>query len=163
MLEDATRRGVSMHRVTLVLAALAGAALLVPAALADKPSRQPLPAPPTFTITGSCTFDVQVDILRNKEFITAFSSGKLIITGQLFARLTNLSTGEYIDVNISGPGIEDASTFPSTFNLSGTSLIWFPDVLIVSRGPVTITTDASGNVTWTQTSASSLDVCKALR
>jgi hypothetical protein len=151
-----------MHRITLVLAALAGAALLVPAALADKPSRDPLPAPPTFTISGSCTFDVQVDILRNKEFITAFSSGKLIITGQFFVRVTNLDTGEYLDLNISGPAINDAATFPSTFNLSGTSLVWFPGTLFVSRGPITITTDASGNVTWTQTSASSLDLCKAL-
>jgi hypothetical protein len=152
-----------MYRVTLVLATLAAAALLVPAAFADKPSRQPLPAPPTFTITGACTFDVQVDILRNKEFITAFSSGKLIITGQLFVRVTNLSTGESIDLNISGPGIEDAATFPSTFNLSGTSLIWFPGLVALTRGPVTLTTDASGNVTsFTQTSASSLDLCKAL-
>jgi hypothetical protein len=152
-----------MHRFTVVLAALAGAALLVPAAMADKPSRDPLPAPPTFTISGSCSFDVRVDILSNKEFITTFSSGKQIITGQLFVRLTNLSTGKSIDLNISGPGIEDLSS-PSTFNLSGTSLIFFPGVLALTRGPITLTFDAEGNVTsFTQTSSSSLDLCKALR
>jgi len=152
-----------MHRFTVALAALAGAALLVPAALADRPARDPLPAPPTFTISGSCLFDVQVDVLVNKEFITTFTSGKQIITGQLFVRVTNLSNGTSTELNISGPGIEDLSS-PSTFNLSGTSLIFFSGVLVLTRGPISLTFDQDGNVTsFTQTSASSLDLCKALR
>jgi hypothetical protein len=152
-----------MHRFIVVFAALAGAALLIPAALADKPSRDPLPAPPTFTISGSCSFDVRVDVLSNKEFITTFASGKQIVTGQLFVRVTNLSTGKAMNLNISGPGIEDLSS-PSIFNLSGTSLVFFPGVLALTRGPITLTFDAKGNVTsFTQTSASSLDLCRALR
>lgn len=106
---------------------------------------------------------MRVDVLVNKEFITTFTSGKQIITGRLVVRVTNLSNPSKSAVlQISGPGIEDLSN-PSTFNLSGTSLIFFSGVLALTRGPVSITFDASGNVTsFTQTSASSVDICAVL-
>ena len=152
-----------MHRLTVAFAAILSSALVVPAALADKPTREPLPAPPSFTISGSCSFDVQVDVLVNKEFITTFTSGKQIITGRLVVRVTNLDNPSKSRVlQISGPGIEDLSN-PSTFNLSGTSLIFFPGVLLLTRGPISLTFDQSGNVTsFTQTSASSVDLCAVL-
>jgi hypothetical protein len=152
-----------MHRLPAVFAAFTSAALLVPAALADQPTRQPLPAPPTFTITGSCSFNVQVDVLVNKEFITTFTSGKQIITGRLVVRLTNLSNpSKSVVLQINGPGIEDLSN-PSVFNLSGSSVIFFPGVLVLTRGPSSLTFDQNGNVTsFTQTSASSVDLCAVL-
>ena len=151
-----------MKLLGAVLATLAAASLAVPVALADQPSRQPLPLPSSFTISGSCSFDVRLDVLANKEYAITFASGKQIITGQLFVRLTNLSKpSKSIVLNVSGPGIEDLSN-PSAFNLSGTSLVFFPGVLLLTRGPVTVTADQNGNLTFTQTSASAVDLCAVL-
>jgi hypothetical protein len=152
-----------MHRLTAALAAILSSALVVPAALADKPTREPLPAPPSFTISGSCSFDVQADVVVNKEFITTFTSGKQIITGRLVVRVTNLDNpSKSLVLQVSGPGIEDLSN-PSTFNLSGTSLFYGPGALLLTRGPVSVTFDESGNPTsFTQTSASSVDLCAVL-
>jgi hypothetical protein len=153
----------SMHRFAVVLAAIVASALTVPAALADKPIREPLPAPPFLIVSDSCSFDVRIDFLVNKEFITTYSSGKQLITGRLVVRLTNLADPTQSRVlQISGPGKNDIAN-PSTVNLSGSSLIFFPGVLLLTHGPVTLTIDANGNVTsFTQTSASSVDLCGAL-
>jgi hypothetical protein len=146
-----------MHRLVVPLAAILSSALLVPAALADKPIREPLPAPPFFLVTDSCSFDVRVDVLVNKEFITTFTSGKQIITGRLVARVTNLDDPSKSRVlQISGPAINDLAD-PSTFNLSGSSLVFFPGVMVLTHGPVSLTFDS-----FTQTSASSVDVCALL-
>jgi hypothetical protein len=152
-----------MHRLVLALAALLTSALLVPAALADKPIKESLPAPPFATISDSCAFDVRVDFLVNKEFIKVFTSGKTLITGRLVVRVTNLDNPSKSRVlNISGPGKDDLAD-PSTIHLSGSSLVFFPGVLLLTHGPVTLTIDADGNVTsFTQTSASSVDVCALL-
>jgi hypothetical protein len=154
-----------MRRLTAAFVAIASAALLVPAALADPPTREPTPPPvgTSFAVSGSCSFDVQIDVLVNKEFTATFTSGKQIITGRLVVRLTNLDNpSKSIVLQISGPGIEDLAN-PSVFNLSGTSLIFFPGVLVLTRGPISLTFDESGNVTsFTQTSASSVDLCAVL-
>jgi hypothetical protein len=152
-----------MRGFTAAVAALAAATVLVPIALADKPVREPLPAPPTFTIQGSCPFDVRVDTLVNKEFVTTFASGKVIITGRLVVRVTNVEQpSKSLVLQISGPGIEDNSN-PSVFNLSGTSLIFFPGTLLLTRGPISLTFDESGNVvSFSQTSAASVDLCAVL-
>jgi hypothetical protein len=152
-----------MHRLTAVLAAMVGAAVLVTAALAERPSREPLPAPSTFTISGSCTFDVRADVLVNKEFATTFTSGKQIVTGRLVIRLTNLQDpSKSVVLNVSGPGIEDLSN-PQVFNLSGTSLIFFPGTLALTKGPVSVTFDENGNITsFTETSAAAVDLCAVL-
>jgi hypothetical protein len=152
-----------MHRLIAVVAVLVSATVLTPSAFGDPPTREPLPAPPTFTITGSCAFDVQVDVLVNNEFITTFTSGKQIITGRLVVRLTNLSDpSKSLVLQINGPGINDLAT-PNVFNLSGSSLIFFPGVLVLTRGPISLTFDEEGNViAFTQTSAASVDLCAVL-
>jgi hypothetical protein len=152
-----------MHRLIAALAVLASATVLAPSALADPPTREPLPQPPTFTISGSCAFDVQLDVLVNKEFITTLTGGRQIITGRLVVRLTNLSDpSKSIVLQINGPGINDLAA-PSVFNLSGSSLVFFPGVLVLTRGPISLTFDEEGNViSFTQTSASSVDLCAVL-
>jgi hypothetical protein len=152
-----------MHRLIAALAVLASATVLAPSALADPPTREPLPQPPTFTITGSCAFDVQFDVLVNKEFITTFTSGRQIITGRLVVRLTNMShPSKSLVLQINGPGINDLAA-PSVLNLSGSSLIFFPGVLALTRGPTSLTFDEEGNViSFTRTSASSVDLCAVL-
>jgi hypothetical protein len=152
-----------MHRLVVPLAAILTSALLVPAALADKPIREPLPAPPFFLVTDSCSFAVRIDVLVNKEFITTFASGKQLVTGRLIVRVTNLDDPSKSRVlNVSGPAKSDLAD-PSTVPLSGSSLIFFPGVLRLTHGPVSLTIDADGNVTsFTQTSASSVDLCALL-
>ena len=152
-----------MRIFTAVLTAAVVAALVVPSALADKPVREPLPAPPSFTISGSCPFDVNAEVLVNKEFITTFSNGMQIITGRLVIRLTNAENpSKSVVLQVNGPGKEDVAN-PATFNLSGNSLIFLPGLLRLTRGPVSITFDANGNVvSFTQTSASSVDLCAVL-
>jgi hypothetical protein len=99
---------------------------------------------------------------RKQRVATTFTSGKQIITGRLVARLTNVSTGKSVVVQISGPGIEDLSN-PSVFNLNGTSLLFPPGQLLLTRGPVSLTFDQNGNVTsLTMTSASAVDLCRVL-
>ncbi len=58
-----------MKRLILTIGlALAGALLVPSVAAADKPIREGLPAE-DFTIEGSCAFDVDFQVLANKEFI----------------------------------------------------------------------------------------------
>jgi hypothetical protein len=160
--DERPERSLSMHRLVVALAVVLTSALVVPAALADKPIREPVPAPPFLTVSGSCSFDVRIDFLVNKEFITTFTSGKQIVTGRLVVRVTNLKDPSKSKVlNISGPGIDDSD--PSTIPLSGSSLVFFPGVLLLTHGPVVLTVDEDGNVTlFTQTSRSSVDLCAVL-
>jgi hypothetical protein len=136
------------------------AALLIPStAAADKPIREGLPAE-DFTIQGSCAFDVGLQVLVNKEFITTFSDGRQLITGQLVVRLTNVDTGKPIDPNISGPAFstphEDGSV---TFQLSGRSLVFLPGLLELTSGPAVLEIDPAGNVVgYTKTSAAAVDL-----
>jgi hypothetical protein len=152
-----------MHRLVVALAALLASAVLAPAALADKPIKEPLPAPRFFIVSDSCSFGVRIDFLANNEFIKVFTSGKTLITGRLVVRVTNLDNPSKSRVlNISGPGKNDLAD-PSTVHLSGSSLVFFPGVMVQTHGPITVTLDADGNVTsFTQTSSSSRDICALL-
>ncbi|HET9673272.1 MAG TPA: hypothetical protein VFP31_00560 [Gaiellaceae bacterium] len=85
-----------------VLAGFA-AVLLVPAAAAEMPSREPAPAA-DFSGQFCKDFRVGVHVVQNKEFFTVFSSGAALITGVLKVEVTNLSTGKTLALNISGPG-----------------------------------------------------------
>jgi hypothetical protein len=153
-----------MKRLVLMLGLALAAALLVPSvAAADQPIREGLPAE-DFTIEGSCTFDVDVQILANNELITTFSDGRQLITGALFVRLTNVETGKSIDLNISGPGFitphEDGSV---TFELSGRSLVFDVGFLQLTSGPVILEIDENGDVvSYTYTSAATVDLCAVL-
>ena len=128
---------------TVVLAGL----VLVPAATAEKPIRTFLPTADPFVLEGPCAFDVRLEVLTNKEFGTAFSDGRFLITGSYKVRLTNLDPGGgSIDLNISGPGdftfAEDGSL---TINARGNWLFWFfPGDLGITSGRLLLT---SGHTT----------------
>jgi hypothetical protein len=94
------------------LAGIAALALvLAGAAGADPPTRTYLPAAP-FSGHFCPGFDVLVTPLVDKEYATTFDNGAVIITGRLVIQVTNLSTGDSIVVNASGPGFvsEDGTT-----------------------------------------------------
>ena len=110
-----------MHRLIAALAVLASADGAHASAVADPPTREPLPAPPTLTIIGSCAFDVQLDVLVNKELTTTFTSGRQVITGRLVVRLNNLSDPS--KSLVLQTLVSTILATPNEFNLSGSSLI----------------------------------------
>ena len=153
---------------------VAAIAALAPAPVAaDQPVREGLPAGP-FTLDASiCGFPVDVTFPTNKEFTTTFANGKQIITGSLFATLTNPLTGRSTTINISGPGsIVPNGDGTTTFTLSGRSLIFLspnqvtpgsPGLLILTSGPVVFQLDQNGNITsYRITSAKARDMCAVL-
>jgi len=143
-------------RIFIFVAAFLSAAVMTRVAVADPPTREPVPiTPSTFTVSGACSFDVQFDVLVNGEVAKTFTNGEMIITGRLVVRLTNLSNpSKSIVVQINGPEIEPPDA--TAFYTSGSSLIFFPGILL-THGPVATTSDSI-----TQTSASSVDLCAVL-
>jgi len=93
-----------------------------------------------------------------------------IITGRLVVEFTNLSTGESIVLNISGPVFTAVGS--STSLLSGSSVIFYfpgdlgpgtPGALLLTHGPVLGTFGPTGSlVSLAQTSASAIDLCARL-
>jgi hypothetical protein len=105
-----------LNRVRLVFVALPLLILflfgLVPTAAADPPIRTPNEIQSPFILQDTqgnnpCGFEVQLDVLTNKEVVTTFvrknGTSFIQVTGALKVRLTNLSTGKSIDINIPGP------------------------------------------------------------
>jgi hypothetical protein len=77
-------------------------------ALARGDGWQILPAPPAIIVPATfCGFEIQVTFPVDREFakILTASNGFMttLVTGSLFASLTNLETGKTITENISGP------------------------------------------------------------
>jgi len=95
---------------TFMLLALL-AMIAVPVAAADKPIREPAPAPSEFTIDASiCRFDVLAEILTNKQYAITFSNGLTTVVGALSVRLTNLDDPtQSVVLNIPGPGFFEES------------------------------------------------------
>jgi hypothetical protein len=79
---------------------------LAPTANAAKPLKEPLPPPEDAVYPAGliCPFPLGEEVLSNRGKSITFSDGGQLITGTLKERLTNLDTGESIDVNVSGPG-----------------------------------------------------------
>ena len=86
-----------MSRFAVALAVVASAAVVVSAAFADPPTRLPTGNGP-FTLSGLCSFDVQVTPLVDNEYTITFSDGATIITGRLVERLTNATTAKSLVV-----------------------------------------------------------------
>ena len=100
-----------MRRAVKTLAALMlVGACMVPAALADRPIREPVPATDATFPAEVCGFEIQLEVLTNNEYILIFSDGRATVTGALKVRLTNLEDpAQSIVLNIPGPGFFDES------------------------------------------------------
>jgi hypothetical protein len=148
-----------------LLAAL-GAVLLVPAAAADPPSREPVPSG-DFTAQFCKDFQVLVHTTQNKEILKTFSSGVGLITGVLKVEVTNVETGTTLALNISGPGKFSADG--STADARGTWLLFGeagqlpgPDPgMILVTGHTTLTFGPNGIVD-IATRGTTQDICAAL-
>jgi hypothetical protein len=160
-----TREEGQMRKLAiLVLSAIVAALALVSGAAADKPARAFLPAS-DFTISGSCSFDVGVHILVNKEYTITFSNGQFLVQGALKERLTNLSDpSKSIDLNVPGPGLfTTASDGTLTIDARGPWLFFFTDTLLYSTGHSTLVVTPDGTFTLTQQGGTSTDLCAVLR
>jgi hypothetical protein len=145
--------------------ALATAALSVsaPFASATPPTHEPISFADR-TFSGQCSFSVFRHVLENNSVLTTFSNGNQLTTGTFKERLTNVSTGKFIDVNASGPILavfhEDGS---STEHLRGRQFVRPPGELLITTGNVVVERDTTGAIVgFTQLSGTSQDVCELL-
>jgi hypothetical protein len=138
-------------------------AVLAPTAGADPPTREFVPAA-DFTISGSCSFDVGVHVVANKEYGITFANGATLVTGALKFTLTNLSDpSKSITLNIPGPGLFTATSDGGLrIDARGPWLFFFEDVLLYSTGHSTLTVSASGVFSLSQQGGTSTDLCAVL-
>jgi hypothetical protein len=107
---------------------------------------------------------VRLEITANKEYVTLFSDGRIFVNGKLFVRITNLDTGESLDVNVSGPA---HITLVSERSAGRGIFLLFPqDVggpgLILTTGRVDVVRGEDGFITNLTVKGTSVDVCAAL-
>jgi hypothetical protein len=153
-----------MRKLAILVLAVALAALaLVSGAAADPPTTEPLPFS-DFTLSGSCSFDVNIHILANNSTLTSFSDGSQLVTGLLRVRLTNSSdSSKTIDLNIPGPGL--TTTAPdgtTTTDTRGPWLIIDTGRLLYITGHSVQTFAPDGTFTLTQQGGTSTDLCAVL-
>jgi hypothetical protein len=78
----------------------------------------------TFTVEEICSFPVKIEALTDGETLTKFfdPEGNVVMeltTGPLRVRVTNLDTGESIELNVSGPGRLVIDEGQATFTQEG--------------------------------------------
>jgi len=142
------------------------ACFTLPSAMAQKPTITMLENPgPLLALTEPfCGFNAidQVDTrFPYKERLIQFANGGALIAGPLHLTSQNLSTGQLISINSSGPGpsitfLPDGGSVvvavgPSLWNippppLEVTAAAGLPPVPYIN-GRVTVTFDANGNIT----------------
>jgi hypothetical protein len=172
-----------MRRLVVVLTATTLVLLIgTSSAVANSdPHRFPLPSAPFDLDTSYCPFPVHVAFPVDHGYasVTASSDGSTVyrVTGSLFARITNLTSGRSIVVNASGPGIftfrPDGATVIGSFH--GRVLLYapnltehgFPSNVVAVAGPMVVTQlwAADGTFTFTDVAGHPqliTDVCGAL-
>ena len=103
-----------------VLGATAAALALVGAAGAEGPSRDPLVAEPFLFPAGLvCPFPLLIEPTANGQTVKTFPDGSVMITGRLRVSITNLATGESLEINGPGP-IFVSQNADGTWNVKGT-------------------------------------------
>ena len=130
-----------------------------------KPERIYAPIPQPFVVSGSCSFDVDVIVVKNNEYFINFydANGNVVrqlVGGSLVVTLTNLSNHHSITVNVSGPAY-------ATFNADGSyvqkyeglSAIFLPNVFILTSGRVDVEYFPDADPVILRMSGSQRDVC----
>jgi hypothetical protein len=165
-----------MFRAVLAVGWVLAAGALCPASAGAAP---PVPVPAfEGTLEGICSFDVQLTVVRQHEFIiheTVGPDGTIYdrYAGNLVVQVTNVQTGKSLTYNISGPGTFWQNPTAGTFGgqLYGPNLLWAPQknlpagvpALSYTTGPVSFTVDASsGRTTSYSHRGTTKDVCAAL-
>ena len=155
-----------MRRAVAALSCTAALLLLVaPSASADPPFQELVSDPFTTVLPGSdfCGFDVQADVEQHFKIIT-FSGNRgtlwtALTVGKIKVVLTNLESGETLNVNIPGPGFIDADG--NTITGTGPWLVFVPGQLLYLVGHITFEPGPFG-VQPALVRGRSLDLCEAL-
>ena len=115
-------------------------------------------------ISDVCSFTVTRTVLVNKSFLTTYSNGDARITGIFKQRLTNLSTGKFVDLTSPGPVLLDFHADGSLTEIDyGPQFERPPGRLLLTTGRVRWEFDENGDfVSYTQLSGSTRDVCQVL-
>jgi hypothetical protein len=153
---------------------------LVASVAAVRPIREEVPLPEGTIISlpkgDFCPFPVDILILTSGQTRTTFldQSGNVVmelITGPLKVRVTNVTTGESLDLNIAGPGriVEDGeiliATRPWLLFVPKGALLDDPDFqgLFLTRGRVVAEIDENENIVRFISSNGRVDdICAAL-
>jgi hypothetical protein len=151
------------HRLALVASAAALTGIAAPIAAADPPTHEPVSFADR-TFSGQCAFDVFRHVLENKSILTTYSDGSQLTTGTFKERLTNVSTGKFIDVNASGPILRvvhaDGS---STETLRGRQFVRPFNQLLITTGRVVVERNADGVIVgFSQQGGTTENVCELL-
>jgi hypothetical protein len=153
----------AFRRILFLAAAALLAVCAAGAALAAQPIREPLVIEDE-DFNNLCPFPVRLEITANKEYVKFFSDGRILVNGKLFARITNLNTGESLDVNISGPA--HITLVSERAAGRGIWLLFPEDVggpgLILTTGRVDVVRGEDGFITNLTVRGTSVDVCAAL-
>jgi hypothetical protein len=116
------------------------------------------------TYEGVCAFTVERQVLVDKTYLTTFGDGTQRYTGTFKERITNKTSGKYIDFNGSGPVIlvynADGTVTETDF---GPQFERPPGQLLLTDGQFAWTYDSSFNVlNAEQVSGTSRNVCTLL-
>lgn len=162
-----------MRRTAVVAISIISLLVAASTASANPPTRFPL-GPADGTLEGVCPFAVGFEDLQNTGVMTVFSDGRVTVTGAYKARLTNLSTGEFVDVNAPGP-ITIVPNPDGTLTVSGRgrTLFFFfpgdlgpgkPGALLYMTGLVveTLTGDFSATLSFRHEGGTTEDLCETL-
>ena len=154
-----------LRRVSIAFAVLLLSIAVAPPVAATKPDRQFAPSAGVL-ISGFCDFDVQLDIVVNKEYATTFydRDGNVVrvhIAGRFVNRLTNTTTGEAVEINVSGPGLFLSDEEGLTVQARGRWLLFFAGEFVVVSGHTVLRVDAAGESIVSRR-GSQIDVCSLL-
>jgi hypothetical protein len=152
------KRVLALSAVVVVVAGVCTSA-----ASAVQPTREPLPISDE-VFSGVCSFSVERHVLVNRSILTTYSTGDQRITGTFKQRLTNLSTGKFIDVNSSGPVLLDFHPDDSLTEIDyGPQFARPPGKLLLTTGKLIWEFDSAGDfVSFTQQGGTTQDVCALL-
>jgi hypothetical protein len=150
-------------RTTAALVAVLMTVLLAGAATAAQPTREPLLIEDD--VLTLCSFPVLLEVIANKEYVTFFEDGRLLVTGKLFVRLTNLADpSNSLTLNISGPA--HISDLGERYAGRGLFLLFPEDVggpgLVLTTGRVDVVRAEDGFVTNFSVKGNTVDICAAL-
>ena len=163
-----------MRRGLLLLSTVLVTLAVVPAATANKPTREVIPAPEDRVITGQCTFPV-LGHIEGSEIDTTFfdRAGNPVKLLGVFPgntlTLTNLDAGESITLGATGSFqlrvqpdgsgsamVTGLGAWPEGNPITGEPGIWY------QRGRVSATFDAEGNTTSIRSAGTLVNLCTQL-
>jgi len=162
-----------MRRGILLLSTVLIGLALVPVAMANKPEREPVPAPGDMVITDQCAFPVLGHIEGGEVDTTFFDKvGNPVkqigrFPGQTLT-VTNLESGDSMTVT-------DAGSFQARAESDGSLTVWItghgpidnaitgePGIWYLDGGRVFLTIDADGNLTSVKLTGNLVNLCSQL-